>query len=176
MGFRRHRVEFKESIEQLRGQLELYDSGSIELKMLEKEIHNTEKAKERAIASQRGNFQSAGNDVIKQIKRGLIADKGNARACRRKKVGESVDSSDVIKTENKSKGKGFLTGYKDTAEEKGLDKESLAKEKKELFDARMEEIAEENPALALMIKGGIETNKAINAIKRKNLRTGRSRC
>ncbi|GAH82222.1 unnamed protein product, partial [marine sediment metagenome] len=64
-------------------------------------------------------------------------------------------------------GKGFETEYRQSAEEAGLTTPELSQEKRETFDRRMEEIAEEiGESTANMIRAGVKTNREINELKR----------
>jgi hypothetical protein len=159
--------DFDDEIQKLRAKLEDTDDGA-ETKIIERELDATIKARDRALKSQRGNVLTAAKETVKQIQRGLIADR-DVREQVEAAIGEKVQADGLIRTENGSKGKGFVTGYRESAEKKGsLDPETLANEKAELFDKRIKEISQDNPGLANMIKGGIESNKFINQIKNDN--------
>lgn len=153
-------------IRELKDQLSIAvdDGNKVDIKRLSKELSVLRKAKKRAHESQRKHFVSKGKEIVRQIEREVIGN-SETRTQIESIIGDT-GASELIKTENSSLGRGFMAGYKDSAESKGgLGKESLAQEKEERFQDRMTEIAEENPALANMIVNGIQTNRAINDIK-----------
>lgn len=167
MGWEQEEIEedFAERRKAIYQQLEDCDDKALE-KKLGKELEHINKAEERAIKSQRSNFLSASKEAIKQIQRELLVD-SEMRKQVEAGLGGSSGAEDVIRKENAGNSKGFQAEYRDNAEKKGgLDEKALQTEKREAFEKRMTEIAQENPNLAAMISGGIKTNKAINDIKK----------
>lgn len=141
------------------------DGDKAAVKRLEKELEVNKKAEERAIKSQRANFMSSAKDAVRQIQRELIGD-ADLRAQVEAGLGGDTGAAEVLRKENSGHGKGFVAGYRESAEKKGgLDEEALKQEKDEMFSERMAEIAKENPSLAFMITRGIETNRRINGVK-----------
>ncbi len=157
------RIQLEKQLEQL----QLFHAGNPLIEKIQKELKLLEKAKKRALKSQRKNVIAHAKEVIRKFQRDMIDDV-DLRQEVEKRIEEPSQAGEAIKTEIGQKGKGFIAEYRESAEEKGKLTESVLKERKEEeFEKRMEQIADEiSPKAANFIRKGVETNKDINRIKK----------
>lgn len=135
-------------------------------KQAAKEVSRLEKGYQRALDSYRKNYLSQVRDYIRGIQKEALEDE-ETREQLEERLGDKTGAEEQIRTEDKSRSKGFQTGYLDSATGKGgLDDLRLSDEKREIFETRMQELEEENPQAAQMVRAGLAANREINAIKR----------
>lgn len=171
MGWEQYPIEefYEEQREQLERQLA--DAIAVEDEAAEKQIRKDmgllKKANKRALKSQRKNVIAQAKEIVRKFQQDMLSDT-ELREDIEKQIEQPSQSEEIIRTELGEKGKGFRAGYRESAEEKGkLTEEELSKEKQEEFEKRLGEIAEEiSPSTANMIRKGVETNRAINEVKK----------
>ncbi|GAB6276255.1 MAG: hypothetical protein SAMD01599839_07950 [Rectinema sp.] len=158
--------EFKQGILDLQHQVTKAeeDGDDATVTKLQKELSVMKKARARAMKSQRANYLASAKEAVRSIHREIIADP-ELRGQIEEVLEGGSGADEEIKKENGGNSLGFQTNYRDIAEEKGLSAEELAAGKEQVFNDRIQEIAEENPRLAAMITKGIETNRRIAAAK-----------